>query len=119
MRIVMLVLLSTLLLGAPQANAHAALVRGSPAANSRVHVSPAQVTLWFSDRLEPAYSTIEVRDHAGNRADQGSGQVNEQDPTVLRVPLKPLAPGTYTVRWRVISVDGHATKGDFAFRVGP
>jgi len=119
MRIIMLVLLSTLLLGTPQANAHASLVRARPAANSAAHASPAQVTLWFTERLESAYSTIEVRDQAGNRVDQGDGQVDKRDPTVLRVSLKPLLPGTYAVRWRVISVDGHPEKGDFAFRVGP
>jgi methionine-rich copper-binding protein CopC len=37
----------------------------------------------------------------------------------LRVPLKDLAPGTYTVIWRVLSVDTHRSKGEFSFRVGP
>ena len=30
-----------------------------------------------------------------------------------------IPPGVYTVRWRVVSVDTHATQGDFSFRVGP
>jgi hypothetical protein len=36
---------------------------------------------------------------------------------VLQVPLKPLGPGTYRVKWRVLSVDTHVTEGDFTFRV--
>ena len=38
-------------------------------------------------------------------------------PALLQVPLKPLAPGTYRVKWRVLSVDTHVTEGDFIFRV--
>jgi copper resistance protein C len=37
----------------------------------------------------------------------------------LRVPLKPLAAGTYKVIWRILSVDTHRAQGDFTFRVGP
>ena len=36
---------------------------------------------------------------------------------LLQVPLKPLRPGTYRVKWRVLSVDTHVTEGDFTFRV--
>jgi methionine-rich copper-binding protein CopC len=35
----------------------------------------------------------------------------------LKVSLQPLAPGTYQVEWRVISIDTHASKGDYTFRV--
>jgi methionine-rich copper-binding protein CopC len=38
--------------------------------------------------------------------------------TQLRVPLKPLPPGTYKVIWKVMSVDTHRAQGDFTFRVG-
>jgi methionine-rich copper-binding protein CopC len=33
------------------------------------------------------------------------------------VTLPQLAPGTYTVIWRVLSVDSHITEGRFMFRV--
>ena len=38
---------------------------------------------------------------------------------VLRVPLKPLDPGSYKVIWRVLSVDTHRSNGEFSFKVGP
>ena len=38
---------------------------------------------------------------------------------MLRVTLAPLAPGTYRVVWRVLSVDTHVTEGDFTFTVVP
>jgi copper resistance protein C len=36
----------------------------------------------------------------------------------MRVGLKPLSPGTYRVRWHVLSVDTHRTEGSFTFHVG-
>jgi methionine-rich copper-binding protein CopC len=36
----------------------------------------------------------------------------------IHVPVKALAPGTYKVHWRVLSVDTHTTEGNFSFRVG-
>jgi len=34
------------------------------------------------------------------------------------VSLPPLPNGTYRVFWRVLSVDTHATEGDYTFEVG-
>ena len=48
----------------------------------------------------------------------GKAQADRSDGTELRVPLKTLPPGTYTVRWRVLSVDTHRTQGSFSFSVG-
>ncbi len=100
------------------ARAHAFLDRANPAVGSSVPVSPAAVELWFTQELEPAFSTVTVTDKSGNRVDTGSAQVDPKDPTELRVPLKPLPPGTYKVTWRVVSVDTHPTEGDFTFEVG-
>jgi hypothetical protein len=37
----------------------------------------------------------------------------------LVLPLPPLAPGRYRVRWHVVSVDTHRTEGEFGFEVTP
>jgi methionine-rich copper-binding protein CopC len=49
--------------------------------------------------------------------DRGPAQVDATSRALLQVPLKPLTPGTYRVKWRVLSVDTHVTEGDFTFRV--
>jgi methionine-rich copper-binding protein CopC len=72
------------------------------------------VAIWFSQRLEPALSSIAVRNAAGQRVDAGKPQINGN---VMRVPLKALGPGSYKVEWRVLSVDTHRTRGSFTFRV--
>src|SRR5207244_6171688 len=47
------------------ASAHAALVKSSPARGTTLVQPPQRVELTFSERLEPAYSTVDVVDTAG------------------------------------------------------
>jgi copper resistance protein C len=111
------VALMALLLGAGTASSHAFLERAEPRVGSTVKTAPAQVRVWFTERLEPAFSTLEVVNERGERVDKGPAQVDETSPAMLLVTLKPIKPGTYRVTWRVLSVDTHVTEGDFTFRV--
>ena len=49
--------------------------------------------MWFTEKLEPALSTIEVVDEAGTRMDRGDVRVDPDDQTQLRVTLLPLPQG--------------------------
>ncbi len=100
------------------AHAHTALDRATPAVGSTVAAAPNEVVLVFTDKLEPAFSTIEVRNANGAAMQAGKATLIGNG-TQLRVPLKPLTPGTYKVIWRVLSVDTHRTQGDFTFHVAP
>lgn len=108
-----------LLAGATVAGAHAYLQRADPRAKSTVRTAPTQVRLWFTEELEPAFSSVQVVNEGGQRVDKGDSQVDPSAPKLLRISLSPLPPGTYKVIWRVLSVDGHVTKGNFTFRVAP
>ena len=99
--------------------AHAHLDHASPAAGSTVAQPPKEVSLWFTEALEVKFSIIEVRDAQGRSVQAGPATLARDNTAQLRVPLKPLSPGTYKVIWRVLSVDTHRTQGDFTFRVGP
>jgi hypothetical protein len=101
------------------AGAHAFLDHATPAVGSAVRASPAQVKLWFTQKLEPAFSSVRVLDRSGKQVDKGEPQVDRADATLLSVSLPQLAPGTYRVMWRVLSVDTHVTEGDFTFNVTP
>jgi methionine-rich copper-binding protein CopC len=98
------------------AQAHAMLDRASPAVGSTVGAPPRAVMLTFTENIEPAFSSVRVEDASGARVDQGKAQLAGRN--VLRVGLKPLAPGSYKVIWKVLSVDTHATQGSFSFQVG-
>jgi hypothetical protein len=104
-------------LAAGEAGAHAFLERAEPRVGSRVRTAPAEVTLWFTERLEPAYSTVRVVDEGGQQVDRRDAAVDPRDGRRLRVTLPPLPAGTYRVFWRVLSVDSHVTEGDFTFRI--
>ena len=116
-RLLVPMLLVASLFGTTHAQAHAMLDHASPKVGSTVS-APRAVTLWFTQKLEGAFSTIEVRDAAGARVEAGKAQVDKGNATALRVGLKPLKPSTYQVHWRVLSVDTHTTEGNFSFSVG-
>jgi copper resistance protein C len=102
---------------APPAAAHAFLDHALPAVGSTVHAPPPQVKLWFTQKLEPAFSAAQVSDSAGKRIDREDARVDDGDPTVLTVSVPQLAPGRYRVKWRVLSVDTHVSEGDYSFDV--
>ena len=84
-----------------------------------LRASPPQLKIWFTQRLEPAFSKVQVLDSSGKRVDNGDSRVDSADTTLLTVSLPRLSPGTYRVAWRVLSVDTHVTEGDHTFEVLP
>ena len=110
-------LLVASLLTALDAGAHAFLVRSAPAARANLSRPPDRVHLWFNERLEPAYSRASVWDHRGQQVDAADGAVDGAEPTRLTVGVPALKPGTYTVKFRVLSVDGHLAEAQFPFTV--
>jgi len=99
--------------------AHGVLERATPAAGSTVHGSPAEVKLSFSQALEPAFSTVRVLNAGGKQVARKDQTLDAADARELRVSLPPLTPGAYRVIWRVLSRDGHVTRGDLSFTVAP
>ncbi len=100
--------------------AHANLVRSNPPSSAALAHSPAQVQLWFSETLEPSFSTAVVYDANRQRVDQGDSHVALDDPLSLVISLTPNLPkGTYVVAWVTQSkVDGHVVRGTVPFGVG-
>ena len=97
--------------------AHAFPDHSDPRVGSELKAPPVQVKIWFDSELEPLFSSIEVFDTHQNKVDKGNGRVNPEDHKLLEVNLSPLAPGSYTVSWRVVAHDGHPTEGRFPFTV--
>jgi copper resistance protein C len=105
-----------LLLVAGEASAHAVLDHAEPRVGNTVAAAPHEVTLWFTQKLEAAFSTIAVTNAAGQRVDSGKTRVSGSQ---MSISLRSGGPGTYHVVWRVLSVDAHTTDGSFSFQVGP
>lgn len=103
------------LAAATTAHAHAFLDHAEPRVGSTVSAAPKEVVLFFTQNIEPAFSSIEVSDANGARVDLGKSKASAG---TMRISVKALPPGTYRVRWQVLSVDTHTTEGNFTFQVG-
>ena len=99
-----------------KASAHAFLDHAEPRVGNKVASPPREVTLWFTQKLEAAFSSITVTGPSGQRVDAGKARVSGNQASVS---LKSGGTGTYHVNWRVLSVDTHTTDGSFTFQVGP
>src|SRR5579871_4724560 len=97
------------------ANAHAMLDHAEPRVGNKVASPPHQLTLWFTQKLEPACSSVTVTNAAGERIDSGKPRVSGNQ---MSVSLRSGGSGTYHVNWKVLSVDTHTTDGSFTFEVG-
>jgi methionine-rich copper-binding protein CopC len=115
MRCLFLFVVVALLGLATEVQAHAALDRAEPRVGNTVATAPHEVTLWFTEKLEAAFSSITVTNAAGERVDSGKTRVSGSQ---MSVTLRAGGPGTYRVNWRALSSDTHTTEGSFSFQVG-
>lgn len=110
----------TAVLAMPElALAHAKLVSSFPAANKTVSEAPRELRLTFSEKPELAVSRVTLL--AGGRDTVATGKVgaDAKAAETLVVPVTgALAPGSYTVRYRVAGKDGHPIGGSYVFTVG-
>jgi methionine-rich copper-binding protein CopC len=100
-----------------QAQAHAFLGHAEPKVGSTVGNSPPEIKIWFTQELEPAFSTLEVQDASGREVDKKDAHLDDKDKSLFLVSLPQLPAGTYTVIWHAVSVDTHRTQGRFKFTV--
>ena len=108
------------LAGAGSALAHADLASADPAAGATVKTAPTEVSITFTEEVEPKFSSIQVLDAGGKRVEEGAAHTAPDNEKLLSVGLKPLAPGTYKVIWHATAADdSHKTKGSYEFTVKP
>jgi methionine-rich copper-binding protein CopC len=96
------------------AAAHAVVVTSEPVAGAALAAAPGQVTIRFNSRLDHARSRLLLigADNAQTTLPIAEGG----DPVVLAAPLPAgLAPGEWRLRWQVLAIDGHITRGDIPF----
>lgn len=104
-----------LLLVTGVAQAHALLDHAEPRVGNTVAAAPHEVTLWFTQKLEPAFSNVTVTNASGERLDTGKARVSGNQ---MSISLRPGGNGPYHVKWQVLSVDTHRSDGSFTFQVG-
>ncbi len=98
---------------------HLRLERTSPAADTTVASSPAEIRLFFSEPPQMSGTTVRLANAAEELVETTAAAADAEDPKEVFIrPASPLPAGSYTVHWRVIAQDGHTQRGSFDFRVG-
>jgi len=113
-----LVAASVLVLMGGAAAAHANYVKSNPASDARLTKPPTDVRVTFSETPDARGSDVAVLDVNANRVDKHDVTLVSDEPNTLRVSLGTIGDGGYIVSWTTVSaVDGHETKGAFAFAI--
>ncbi|MCG5441303.1 copper resistance protein CopC [Micromonospora sp. NIE79] len=110
-----LAVLVAVLIPASPAWAHNSLKTATPARDATLSSAPAEVALEFMQRLDPAFTTIVLTDAAKRKLPTSDPVVTGAKSTVQVTDTLPN--GTYTVAYRVVSVDGHPVQGSYPFTV--
>lgn len=104
--------------GAPApAAAHAIVLESSPKHDAVLPEAPSRLVLRFNSRIEAALSRVTIEPSAGRPVALPVAAEAASAADRLVVPLQPLAPGIYIVRYRVLAADGHVTEGALRFTV--
>jgi methionine-rich copper-binding protein CopC len=115
-----LLLMACLTLAAPRAaSSHAIVLESSPTHDAVLPRAPSLVTLRFNSRIEKRFTrvTLALADQAPVPVALPTADA-EATPDRLTIPLQPLGPGVYVLRYRVLAVDGHISEGVLRFTVG-
>ena len=97
--------------------AHAMLVKAEPPRRAQLTQPPAQVRLWFNEEVEKDYASLSVLDADKTPVTETKPHIAEDDPKAIVLPLPELSSGKYTVKFRVLSVDGHVVDSSYDFTV--
>jgi methionine-rich copper-binding protein CopC len=96
------------------AQAHAILEESTPPAGASVKAGPVDLRFRYNSRIDQGRSRLTLirPDHSHNTLAIAPGG----PPDIISSHLE-LTPGVYIVRWQVLAVDGHITRGDVPLTV--
>jgi methionine-rich copper-binding protein CopC len=99
--------------------AHAHLVRADLTPDGHLVVPAGTYRFWFDETLNPALSSIIIRNGAGKQVNSSKGTLNPGNAEELDVPVPALPAGQYSVFWTSDSAqDGHILHGFYLFTAG-
>ena len=100
-----------------EATAHALVLESVPAQGATLTAPPTHVFLRFNSKLEKRLSHVSLAPEKGKPVALPISVNGQDQPDRIDLPLAPLAPGAYVVRYKVLAVDGHITEGILRFSV--
>jgi copper transport protein len=100
-------------------SAHAYIVKSSPSENQTMSKSPNKVTIEFDEMIQATFYSIQVFNMKGIQVSKGNGKINSNNTKILETDIKKELPkGIYSIKWRVVSSDGHPIDGVIPFQIG-
>lgn len=98
--------------------AHSSLLEETPAQGVLIQESPEKVTLLFNEPLEQDLANLTIYDWNANPVFFGQPDKLGDRVPKLEFTIPELENGTHTVKWSVVSLDGHTVNGSYSFAVG-
>jgi copper resistance protein C len=95
--------------------AHAIIVEAAPQVGAVLHAGAVDARLRFNSRIDHHRSRLELLDPVGKATVLTVDNHGPAD--VISAHIPSLAPGNYRLRWQVLALDGHITRGDIPFSV--
>ena len=118
-----LALLTSLVTFVSPAFAHAIVMASNPPAGASLAVGNQRCELRFNNRIDRKRSRLVLAGPLGSPGapvpEQALAVLDSSGEDVLVAELKFAAPGQYRLRWQVLALDGHVTRGEVPFTVGP
>jgi methionine-rich copper-binding protein CopC len=96
------------------ARAHAVIIGSTPTVDATV-TPDSDVTLHFNSRIDHQRSRLTLVGPDG--AISPLAIVPDSAPDVVSAKMSGLGAGQYRLRWQVLAIDGHLTRGDIRFSV--
>jgi len=111
-----LLALAALVLTSIPAFAHSVPKAMTPAPDSTVS-APTEISMTFSEDLEPKFSVIKLLDSTGAVVSKAASVLDPANAKHLSLALPKLPAGVYTVQWTSSSADGHRLSRSYTFTI--
>lgn len=98
--------------------AHSSLLDSMPAPKIVTEDSPEEVSLRFNEPVELDLANLIIYDWNAETVFVGQAESPGERAPLVEFAIPELADGTYTVKWSVVSLDGHPVNGSYSFAVG-
>ena len=97
--------------------AHAIVIESNPREGAVLKQAPGRIQLRFNVKIEKALTRVTLTKDNKQAIVLPQADFNQGAPNRLEVPLPPLEPGNYIMRYSVLAADGHATQGVLRFSI--
>jgi methionine-rich copper-binding protein CopC len=114
-----IILFTVVLLGlaTPAAMAHSELVSSNPSASTSIQELPQQIELEFNEELLNLGSGNSISIMSPSGEDLGMGETSTDGAKITRLLNTASETGTFEVKYRVASADGHVLNGSYTFNL--